>query len=469
MKRTVLITIVAAIVMLVSGLPAMAQGSYPPGTTWNSPFVVQNIGSTAAMVYVEYYRISDGAFISTATESFSVNPGRGRLVDPKLNPDPNLTAGLYSVVISSDEPVAAVVSEEATNRQMGYTGLEAGGEKVYLPNITKNYYTFNTPFYIQNSGTGTTSVTIEFFYFNTGQKVTSATKLISLAPNVSYEYDPALIPNGELPTNMQYSVVATAAAGGSIVGAVNQISSNTYLAYTGFSGGADTVYAPNIVKGYAGYITPAVIQNVGTAEAWVTVEYWGMTDGVFYSGAGAKNVPLGPGLSLPERPWTWADGVLPTNKQYSMIIKGRAGDKLVAIVNQNRSGAAYTDGTAYNAFTTGFQNVYVPWVMKGYGGYLTPMVIQNVGTGSATFSVRYYDLETGVEYPNAGAKNQVLAAGQSIPERPWTYSDPNLPNNKRFTVVIEGQAGNKLAAICTHVKSGTVDLSFAYEGVGHNP
>jgi hypothetical protein len=465
MKRKVLITIVAAVIMLVSGMPAFAQGSYPPGTTWNSPFVVQNIGTVTSMVYVEYYRISDGAFISTATESFSVQPGRGRLVDPKLNPDPNLTAGLYSVVISSDEPVAAVVSEEATNRQMGYTGLEAGGEKVYLPNITKGYYTFNTPFYIQNSGTSTTAVTIEFFYFNTGQKVTSATKLISLAPNVSYEYDVALIPNAELPTNMQYSVVATAAAGGSIVGAVNQISSNTYLSYSGFAGGADTVYAPNIVKGYSGYITPAVIQNVGTAEAWVTVEYWGMTDGVFYAAAGAKNVPLGPGLSLPERPWTWADGVLPNNKQYSMIIKGRPGDKLVAIVNQN----GVKDGTAYNAFIAGYRYVYIPWAMKQpSGGYLSPMVIQNVGATSATFSVRYYDLDTGVEYPNAGAKNQVLAAGQSIPERPWTYSDANLPTNKRFSIVIEGQAGNKLAAICTHVKLGTADLSFAYEGVGHD-
>lgn len=468
MKRTVLITILMALALLVSGMPAFAQGSYPPGTTWNSPFVVQNMGTVTSMVYVEYYRISDGAFINTATESFSLQPGRGRLVDPKLNPDPNLTAGLYSVVISSDEPVAAVVSEEAANRQMGYTGLQAGGEKVYLPNITKGYYTFNTPFYIQNSGTSTTSVTIEFFYFNTGQKVTSATKLISLAPNVSYEYDMALIPNAELPTNMQYSVVATAAAGGSIVAAVNQISSNTYLAYSGFSGGSDTVYAPNIVKGYAYYITPAVIQNVGTETAYVTVEYWGMTDGVFYAAAGAKNVPLGPGLSLPERPWTWADGVLPTNKQYSMIIKGRPGDKLVAIVNQNRTGPPYTDGTAYNAFTTGYRYVYIPWVIKGLGGYLTPMVIQNVGTTSATLSVRYFDLDTGVEYPNAGMKNQVLAAGQSIPERPWTYSDANLPNNKRFAVVIEGQAGNKLAAICTHVKSGTVDLSFAYEGTGRD-
>lgn len=469
MRRTVLLTLVAALVLLVSSVPAFAQGSYPPGITWNSPFVVQNMGSTTAMVYVEYYRIADGAFISTATESFSLQPGRGRLVDPKLNPDPNLTAGLYSVVISSDEPVAAVVSEEATKHQMGYTGLPAGGEKVYLPNITKNYYTFNTPFYIQNSGSSTTSVTIEFFYFTTGQKVTSATRIISLPPNVSYEYDPALVPDSELPTNKQYSVVATADSGGSIVAAVNQISSNTYLAYAGFGGGADVVYAPNIVKGYAGYITPAVIQNVGTTTAYVTVEYYGMTDGVFYSAAGAKNVPLGPGLSLPERPWWWSDSVLPNNKQYSMIIRGNPGDKLVAIVNQNRSGPTYIDGTAYNAFTTGYQNVYIPWVMKGYGGYLTPIVIQNVGTTPATFSVRYFDLDTGVEYPNAGAKNYTLAAGQSVPERPWTYSDTNLPSNKRFTVVIEGQAGNKLAAICTHVKSGGVDLSFAYEGMGRNP
>ncbi len=464
MKRTVALTMVAVLVLLVSSVPAFAQGSYPPGSTWNSPFVVQNIGTTQSMVYVEYYRISDGAHINTATESFALQPGRGRMVDPKNNPDPNLTAGMYSVVISSDEPVAAVVSEEAENRLLGYTGLPAGGEKVYLPNITKNYFTFNTPFYIQNSGNSTTTVTIEFFYFTTGQKVTSATKIVQLAPNVSYEYDMALIPDSELPTNKQYSVVATASSGGSIVAAVNQISANTNLAYAGFAGGADTIYAPNIVKGYAGYITPAVIQNVGTTTAHVTVEYYGMTDGVFYSQAGAKNVALGPGLSLPERPWVWPDAALPNNKQYSMIIRGNPGDELVAIVNQNGA----HDGTAYRALVEGFQNVYIPYVKKE-SGTVVPMVIQNLGTTDATFSVRYYDLDTGVEYPNAGKKNYVLAAGQSVPERPWTYSDTDLPTNKSFSVVIEGQSGDQIAAICTHVKLGSVDQSFAYEGVGRNP
>lgn len=463
MKRTATFAVVAVLILLVSSVPAFAQGSYPPGSTWNSPFVVQNMGTTQSMVYVEYYRISDGAFIDTATESFALEPGRGRMVDPKNNPDPNLTAGMYSVVISSDEPVAAVVSEEAENRQLGYTGLPAGGEKVYLPNITKGYYTFNTPFYVQNSGNSTTTVTIEFFYFDTGQKVTSATKIVQLAPNVSYEYDMQLIPDSELPTNRQYSVVATASSGGSIVAAVNQISSNTNLAYAGFAGGADTIYAPNIVKGYAGYITPAVIQNVGTSTAHVTVEYYGMTDGVFYSGAGAKNVALGPGLSLPERPWTWSDSVLPNNKQYSMIIRGNPGDQLVAIVNQNGA----HDGTAYRALVDGFRYVYIPYVKKETGT-VVPMVIQNLGSSAATFSVRYYDLETGAEYPNAGQKNTVLPAGQSIPERPWTYSDTDLPNNKNFSVVIEAQSGNQIAAICTHVKLGSVDQSFAYEGVGRN-
>jgi len=468
MRRGVVITVVAALIMLLTSMPAFAQGSYPPGTTWNSPFVVQNMGSVTAMVYVEYYRISDGAFISTATETFSLQAGRSKIVDPKLNPDPNLTAGLYSVVISSEQQIAAVVSEEAENRQMGYTGLPAGGEKVFLPNITKNYYTFNTPFYIQNSGSSTTNVTLEFYYFTTGQKVTSATKTFALAPNVSYEYDPALIPNAELPTNKQYSVLAMASAGGSIVGAVNQVSSQTYLAYSGFGAGADTIYAPNIVKNYAGYITPIVIMNVGPNTANVTVEYTGF-DGTPYPAAGAKNYALGPNLSLPERPWTYSDAVLPSNKQYSVVVRGNTGDQLVAIVNQNRSGPTYVDGTAYDCFTTGFQNVYVPYVMKGYGGYVTPIVIQNVGTADATFSVRYYDLETGVEYPNAGQKNVTLAAGRSVPERPWTNSDANLPPNKRFSVVIEGQSGNKLAAICTHVKNGSVDLSFAYEGTGRNP
>ena len=96
-KRLAVLAIV--LVMLAAGsVPALAQGSYPPGTVWNSPFTVQNMGANSAMVYVEYYRLSDGFFIDTATQSFSVLPSRSVIVDPKLNPDPALTAGLYSVV-----------------------------------------------------------------------------------------------------------------------------------------------------------------------------------------------------------------------------------------------------------------------------------------------------------------------------------------------------------------------------------
>lgn len=461
--RKSLVVAVAVIVLLLP-IAAQGQGSYPPGMVWRSPVVVQNMGDATATVFVDYYRMSDGAYIPSARETFQLEPGRARAVRPYLNPDPALTDGMYSMVIHGTRPLAGVVNELATGREMAYNALEPGTRKVFLPNITKHYYGFSTPFYIQNSGDTDATVTIEFFDFNTGNPIESARRVVVLPPNVSYEYDPAVAPNSELPTNKQYAVVATAGVGQSIVGAVNQIGRDTDLAYSGFPSGGPNVYLPNMVKGYAGYITPAVIQNVGTTTAYVNVEYYGF-DGTFYTLAGKKNYELKPGRSLPERPWTYPDNVLPPNKQYSVVVRGRPGDELVAIVNQNRNLADHKDGSAYNGFNEGAQNIFLPNVVKGYYGYITPVVIQNVGAVTATVTVRYYDFNTGTEWPNAGLKNYALAPGRSVAERPWTYSDAALPNNAQYSVVVEGAPGDELVAIVNQVKlDSAVDNSSAYEG-----
>lgn len=469
MRKRLALSLVLLAGLLLSGLPAFGQGSYPPGTVWKSPFVVQNIGDRTATVYVEYYRLSDGAFIDTATEEFDLEPGRARAVRPYQNPDPALTDGLYSVVVSGTQPIAAIVNELATGREMAYNALESGTQKVFLPNITKQYYGFSTPFYIQNSGEVEATVTIDFYDFNTGVHISSATTTVVLAPSVSYEYDPLVVPNSQLPTNKQYAVVATAEEGQSIVAAVNQIGPDTDLAYTGFPYGGDTVYLPNMVKEYAGYITPAVIQNVGDTTAYVTVEYYGF-DGTEYPLAGKKNYELHPGRSLPERPWTYPNDVLPPGKQYSVVVRGQPGDELVAIVNQNRSLADHKDGSAYNGFLQGHRYVFLPNTVKGYYGYLTPIVIQNVGETTATVTVRYYDFNTGTEWVNAGLKDYALESGRSVAERPWTYSDTDLPPSAQYSVVVEGAEGDQLVAIVNQVKlESSVDNSSAYEGFGRTP
>jgi hypothetical protein len=311
---------------------------------------------------------------------------------------------------------------------------------------------------------------------DTGVKVTTATKVASIAPGVSKEFDPALFSDAELPTNRQYSVVATA-VGGSIVGAVNQIGTMTNMAYSGFPQGSNVLYCPNVVKGYSGFLTPVVIQNVGTANAVINVEYYRSSDGQLMPLAGAKNQTIAPNQSYPERPWYAGNAdnsVLPDNTQYSVVVRGQPGDKLVAIVNQNGipQRGQYA-GTAYNAFSVGYQNVYIPLVSKGYQNFLVPICIQNVGTTQTTFSVRYFDLDTGNEITAAGQKNTTLLPGRTTYERPWfglNQPDSVLPSNKRYSVLIEGAPGAQLVAIFTWVKNGaTTDLSTAYEGVGRNP
>ena len=470
MKRVVAALVGLLVLLGLLAPVAGGQGSYPPNMIWRSPFVVQNMGNLRCTVFVEYYRMSDGEHISTATETFQLEPGRAQAVRPYLNPDPNLSDGMYSVLLNATQPIAGIVNELATGREMAYNALEPGGQQVFFPNITKKYYGFSTPFYVQNSAEeGDATVTIEFYDFHTGIRIESATQIVSLSPNVSYEYDPLVSPNSELPPNKQYAVVATAEEGQSIVGAVNQIGSDTTLAYSGFPGGGPSVFLPNMVKGYAGYITPAVIQNVGTETAYVTVEYYGF-DGTPYPLAGKKNYELKAGRSLPERPWTYPDNILPNNRQYSVVVRGRPQDRLVAIVNQNRNLADHKDGSAYCGFNQGKMFVFAPNTVKGYYGYITPVIIQNVGDAPAHVTVRYFDFATGTEWPGAGVKNYELQPGRAVVERPWTYSDAALPPDAQYSVVVEGAPGDLLVAVVNQVKLASSQDNFsAYEGFGRTP
>jgi len=84
--------------------------------------------------------------------------------------------------------------------------------------------------------------------------------------------------------------------------------------------------------------------------------------------------------------------------------------------------------------------------------------------------VRYYDFNTGAEWPAAGLKNYTLAPGRSVAERPWTYNDTDLAPNAQYSVVVEGAPGDLLVAIVNQVKLDSgVDNSSAYEGFGRTP
>lgn len=77
---------------------------------WLVTFVARNLGSASATV-VARFTSYDGT--KTATLTRIISPGASRFVDPSV--EPALLAGTeYSVMLSADQPIAAVRSRRAT-------------------------------------------------------------------------------------------------------------------------------------------------------------------------------------------------------------------------------------------------------------------------------------------------------------------------------------------------------------------
>lgn len=481
---------VALMQVMATGAPAQVQpanstgtdrvtadAAYPPGVTWNTPFVIQNLGTSTATVVVDFYPISGGAPVThspgtiPAGASLPVRPANIGELDKNQK---------YSVVISSDQPVGAVVNESATNRLMSYVGATTGSGTVYLPNYTKNYSGYNTVLYVQNVGTTDLSdVTVRFTPFGGGSPVT---KTYSIQASRSVEIDPTAIP--ELADNRQYSVVVSSATSGAALAAVvNQVANpeGTEAAYSGFTSGAQTLYAPNVVRRYANYNSPVVIQNIGTSSTNITIDYYygqsfgdrfGQLARSYTTTPQGATITLGPGESYPERAHDRGDL---EDGQYSMVIRS-SGGQIVAIVNQVNMNDN-TTAASYDAFSSGSRKLNLPNIVRNYATYQSPIVVQNVGTQPSQVTVTYYygeRAQNGPSFKDQGLQGQVAyqetVTIQPGANRPFRIHDVQALNGRdgQYSAIVESSASDIVAIVSQYTApalGGSGKDAASYEGI----
>ena len=143
-----------------------------------------------------------------------------------------------------------------------------------------------------------------------------------------------------------------------------------------------TVYLPNITRmlgGRYGWHTPFIIQNVGTVATDLTVRYYRFTDGSLVA---TRTSTVQPGRSFVGSPND--EGDLPADAQFSVVITS-AGAPVVAVVTEHQGGPGITpEALSYSGFSSGAKKVHLPLVSKMVGGWLTTMIIQNLGTATGS-------------------------------------------------------------------------------------
>jgi hypothetical protein len=436
---------------------------------WYTPYIVQNTGTLATRLEISSYRFSDGALVSCRAID---NLAPGTSFADNVNYDASLPGdSQFSVVVRSfGASVVAVVNEhqhQATANgaeAMSYDAVSSGALSVFLPNITRRFFGFDTPFIIQNLGAAQTTATARFVSFDgTAPTITS---LRVIDPGRSQPIDPNFEPG--LVDGKQYAVTVTASQPLAVV--VNtqddQFGAAAPKAYSdlGLATGAATLYgayAPKNADGI-GRSATIVVQNMGTTAASPTMAF------TPFGGATATSFTLSaiqPGGSR-VFDMRYANGDTTQAFCSSASVMGcladgdysftanAAGASLAAVVNV----ISNTNAMGYAANPTPSTKSWSPNVTRTLGGatgWTTPIIVQSVTAASVT--LKWYRFADG-----ALIVTQVLTMtpGSAARVDPRTVS--GLSDDTQYSVTADGGTGT-INSIVVELANGA-DNAMIYEG-----
>jgi len=244
--------------------------------TLSSNFTLVNLATGDNKVHIGYYK-PDGTDWRSAPNTDPNNPddftlhGLGDQARRAQYFDNFLPSGSGSVVVSTDQPVGAVVQIQARDQSSSrgaYVGVSQGAAEVSVPLVERRLTTAsgigNSQLIIQNAGGAPTNVDVLFFDGKTGAAIPAATKNIAnLASNAAFELD--LEPYSALGENWYGSAVVKATSSGGLVAVVNNQfngphAMQTYNGFTSFTTkwGIPLFLSRLVLRGL---ITPLVVQN----------------------------------------------------------------------------------------------------------------------------------------------------------------------------------------------------------------
>jgi hypothetical protein len=322
-----------------------------------------------------------------------------------------------SLVIYCDQPVAAVSDQYRGTGSLpvgSSVGYSAGALQVDLPVIMCNWYGWDTNLHVQNAGSESTTVSVDYVPSLGGVSHTSS--IPGLQPGASQSEDQSTmcdVLGSEVdPGELRFMGSVTLTADQPIVAVVNQENAAGVMKYTydGFVGGSTETAAPLIMARHASYATGTSIQNRHAVDdAEVQITYYADTEYTMPPGLKGStkvvNYTVGPGATLvryEKYGGTWCEdgpggGAPPYGDlcEYNVFvgsatIESTNGKPVVVIVNQESdvpgNRAMSYGGIGHDVAGT---DVALPLVMYEYSGWLTGMSIQNLGDTQTTVTITY--------------------------------------------------------------------------------
>jgi hypothetical protein len=219
-----------------------------------------------------------------------------------------------------------------------------------------------------------------------------------------------------------------------------------------------TVYLPNITKtlgGPSGWYTPFIVQNTNRFTITsLQVDFFSFSTGVLV--ARRDICALRPGQSFADVPNNDTD--LSNDAQYAVVVKSYMTD-IVAVVNEHQGSGARAESGSYVGASSGATKVSLPNIVRKFFGFVTPIIIQNVGISGTTATASFISFD--------GTKTASITR-QIEPGRSQ-FIDPNseidLSDQTQYSVTVT--ASQPLSVIVnTHNDAPSVGAPVMYSANG---
>lgn len=477
-----LIGVVGGLALLVGSVPLPFVGSgsqaaaetgntvYLPNITrmlggptgWQTPFIVQNIGTVSTDLDVAFYGFADGALV-TRRQVIGLKPGTSFADVP--NNDTDLPAGQFSVVIrSSAAAVVSVVNEHqgvgARAEALSYSGVSAGATKVFLPYVSKNFDGWLTTFIIQNLGGAPTTANISLMptpgVDSSGQPFPVFGLTRTIEPGRSQFVDPRV--ERSLPS-IPFAATITADQPIAVVVNAHNDSADvvapraySYNGIANVGNGTYVAYAARLGDG-VGRSTRLHVQNAGPVAA--------KPEGNIYKNGQIRPVSI---LTANRAALPGEDVIFDLGSDtaaflgsgdFSVIVTGGQ----FAVLNQTTSPST---GLGFVGTSAPSSKLYLPNVTRTLGGttgWTTPFYLQSATATSAT--VKWFRFSDGsLAYTQSLSS---LSSGQSVKIDPRTLP---LTDDSQYAVVVEAASGTVTAVVLEYAEGG--DNAMAYEAFAGN-
>jgi hypothetical protein len=438
------ITISLSLVLFFSTIVYAAPLEGATTKNLSTNYTVVNLGSTTATVLANYYK-PDGSVwdADNANESFTVAGNFGQKVIAQYF-DTTLSSGYGSVVLSSDQPLGAVVQILARNQTPtsgAYSGIVTPSEKFYVPQANRKLATqngvANTQFMIQNADSTDVTVTVDLIPYP-GSGLSGYQKSnVTIKPGATFLYDLADESAANVPDGWYGSAVVTAQSGKKIAVVVNIfIGSNALQTFNAFA--QEQVASEWSVPLFTSRLlnklsTPVVVQNLSGSDLAVGAVSLNCKSSSFTPATfSLSNTAVVPNTaSYAFNPVT--DLSFPDNWSGScrVVIAGSASG--VVYVQMRKPGATY-EFAAYEAIPSNSTDttVIVPLVSKRQAnGFATAVTIQNLSAAQ--------DAVVKLTYQPAAA--YVSSGGSATPlvfENVTIAPDGNQVENQRLPNGVAG-------------------------------